>query len=169
MAKLGYLLVFGSLLANAAFGQGTFLFTWHGQSNLFQASFEVTQAEMQAGAPLGSSLFFNSISFTSSLSGVSYKYNSSLDPVGGGLNPWSWGMILYNTQSGTQINVSGGEPPVGAMQGLIIEHPFQPGQDFYYTEGGYWSFAAVPEPSAVALSILGIGCLFLMRRRAADH
>jgi hypothetical protein len=91
-----------------SFGQGTFLFTWHGQSNLFQASFEVTQAEMQPGAPLGSSVFFDSISFTNSLSGVSYKYNSSLDPVGGGLNPWSWGMILYNTQSGTQINVSGG-------------------------------------------------------------
>jgi hypothetical protein len=42
------------------------------------------------------------------------------------------------------------------MQGLIIEHPFQPGQDFYYTEGGYWSFAAVPEPSTGALLSLGV-------------
>jgi len=149
-------LLFFLALPVASFAQGTFLFTWHGQSNLFQASFEVTQAEMQPGAPLGSSVFFNSISFTSSLSAVSYKFNSSLDPVGGGLNPWSWGMIIYNTQTGTQINVSGGEPPIGAMQGLIIEHPFQPGQDFYYTEGGYWSFAAVPEPSTAALSTLGI-------------
>jgi len=144
------------LLPVSSFAQGTMLFTWHGQSNLFQASFEVTQAEMQPGAQLGSSIFFNSISFTSSLSGVSYKYNSSLDPVGGGLNPWSWGMILYNTQTGTQINVSGGEPPIGAMQGLIIEHPFQPGQDFYYTEGGYWSYSAIPEPSVAALSGLGL-------------
>lgn len=144
------------LLPVASFAQGTFLFTWHGQSNFFQASFEVTQAEMQPGAQLGSSLFFNSISFTSSLSGVSYKYNSSLDPVGGGLNPWSWGMILYNTQTGTQINVSGGEPPVGAIQGLIIEHPFQPSQDFYHTEGGFWTYSQIPEPSTVSLSTFGL-------------
>jgi len=150
------ILLLAFFLPVASFAQGTFLFTWHGNSNLFQASFEVTAAEMQPGAPLGGSVFFDSISFTSSLSGVSYTYNSSLDPVGGGLNPWSWGMILYNTQSGTQINVSGGEPPIGAMRGLIIEHPFQPGQDFYYTEGGYWSFAAVPEPSPVALSAFGL-------------
>lgn len=143
-------------------GQGAFLFTWHGQSNLFQASFEVTAAEMQSGTRLGSSVFFNSISFTSSLSGVSYKYDSSLDPVGGGVNPWSWGMVLYSTETGTQINVSGGEPPIGAMQGLIIEHPFQAGQNFYYTEGGYWTYSVVPEPSVAALSGLGL----LLARRA---
>lgn len=142
--------------AQIAKGQGTMLFTWHGQSNLFQASFEVTEAEMQPGARLGSPVFFNSISFTSSLSGVSYTYDSSRDPVGGGVNPWSWGTVLYNAESGTQINASGGEPPIGAMQGLIVEHPFQAGQNFYYTEGGYWSYAQVPEPSVGALSALAL-------------
>src|SRR5262249_44195789 len=66
------LLILVLFIPFASFAQGTVLFTWHGNSNFFQASFEVTQAEMDSGQPFNSSLFTNTVQI-SSLDGLMYR------------------------------------------------------------------------------------------------
>src|SRR6266516_792985 len=72
----------------ASFAQGTFLFTWHGQSNYFQASFILTDAEMQPGATFSSPEFTNSVSINS-LSSISYNPKADGSLFLGGVNPWA--------------------------------------------------------------------------------
>src|SRR5437762_3511288 len=117
------LLLLALFLPLASFAQGTMLFTWHGQSNLFQGSFQLSETQTQPGAPLGSSVFFNSISFTSSLSGIPYVYDSHNDVTLGSINPWVFVIDLFDITHGTQLTIYGGEPPVGGMAGSIEEHP----------------------------------------------
>src|SRR4051812_42254875 len=55
-------------------GQGTMLFTWHGDSNFFQASFEATQVDLQPGSKLSDSpLFLSTLSITNPDGGM-YHY-----------------------------------------------------------------------------------------------
>jgi hypothetical protein len=146
--------------------QGTVQFVWHGSSNLFQASFQVTQAEMSGSSLSGSSVFVDSISVTSRLSGVTYRYDvAQFDQVAGTVNPWSFFVIFYDSQQSTQLQMSGGEPPVGAMAGGFVEHPYLSSQTFNYSEGGYWSYSIVPEPSAIALVVLGAVVFVVCKRR----
>ena len=56
------ILLLGFFLPMTCFGQGTMLFTWHGVSNYFQASFEITAAESQPGVRWTSDLFLDSMS-----------------------------------------------------------------------------------------------------------
>jgi hypothetical protein len=154
------------LLYSSAFAQSTVQFVWHGNSNLYQASFQLTDAEMQPGVPMGSSVFFNSLTVTSSLTGLTYNYDPHYDHVSGGVNPWSFAVTLYNLTIGTQVSMYGGEPPVGAMAGGFTEHPFQPGPDFFYSEGGSFTYAAVPEPSSTELcSLVLVLCFYRETRR----
>jgi hypothetical protein len=165
MKKRVSLLVLSLLCSTDLFSQG-YVFTWHGDSNLYQASFQLTESEMQPDVPIGSSGFFNSLTVTSSLTGVTYTYDPQYDHVAGGVNPWSFGITLYNLGSGTEVTIYGGEPPVGAMAGGFTEHPFQPGPDFFYSEGGYFSFSAIPEPSVVVLAAIGTVVLTLKNAKA---
>lgn len=59
-------------LPTASFAQGTMLFTWHGQNNYFQASFQCTLDETLPGSIFNSSLWTNSIQITS-LDGLTYQ------------------------------------------------------------------------------------------------
>lgn len=150
------------LLSATAFAQATFLFIWHGNSNFFQASFQVTDAEMQ-GAPLGSSDFTNSVSI-SSLSGITYNVKVDASLFAGGVNPWAFHITFIDFNDGTEVVATGGEPPRGAMAGSIEEKPIS-GSDLFF-ETGHWSYTQIPEPSATVLSIVGILC-FLRRRATA--
>src|SRR5712675_3602470 len=95
-----------AICANRAHAQGTFLFTWHGNSNLFQASFEVTAAEMQPGAEWNSPLFLSSLSVTNPL-GYSYHGGSSSSLGGGGVYPeggtWYVTFQLNDYSRGTEV------------------------------------------------------------------
>src|SRR5437879_554502 len=75
------------LCANSIFAQGTFEFTWHGDSNYFQASFDVTGAEMQPGAVFNSPLFLSSMSVTNPL-GQTYHGGDSSSAGSGSYIPW---------------------------------------------------------------------------------
>jgi hypothetical protein len=152
MKMLKLLFIALAFLPGAAMAQGTFLFTWHGSSNLFQASFEVTAAEMQPGAEWNSPLFLNSMSVTNPL-GYSYHGGSSSSLGGGGVYPdgstWYVTFQLNDYSRGTEVLLGG-----QGSQGLIHEKPFS-GPDTYY-EPGYWSYTVIPEPSTGALLALGV-------------
>ena len=53
MRTLYWLLVFALFGINSAVAQGTVLFTWHGDSNFFQATFQVPGEELQPGTHFG--------------------------------------------------------------------------------------------------------------------
>jgi len=149
-----------AFLPGAVMAQGTFLFTWHGNSNLFQASFEVTAAEMQPGAEWNSPLFLSSMSVTNPL-GYSYHGGSS-SSLGGGVNPdgstWYVTFQLNDYSPGPEVLLGG-----QGSQGLIHEKPFS-GPDIYF-EPGYWIYAYVPEPST--MSLLAVAAI-VWRARTAE-
>jgi hypothetical protein len=64
-----------------------YLFTWHGDSNVFKASFEVNGDEMQPGAVFNSPLFLSSISVTNPL-GQTYHGGDSSSAGSGTYIPW---------------------------------------------------------------------------------
>lgn len=137
----------------ASFAQGTFQFTWHGNSNYFQASFVVTGAEMQPGAMFSSPDFTNSVQ-VDSLSGISYNLKDNSNFILGGVNPWSWEIAMFDFNRGTEIFLNGGEPPRGGMVGTIEEKPMS-GSDLFF-ERGFWTVMEIPEPSVAALAGLGL-------------
>jgi hypothetical protein len=147
MVKLRCLFALGLFCANAVFAQGTVLFTWHGQSNFFQASFEVTAAEMQPGAIWNSDAFSNSITITS-LSGATYHNDNPYDYAAGGTYANGTGpyfsTALLNFGTSTEVLVS---------SALIHERSFS-GGDIYF-EPGYWTYTAIPERSVASLLALG--------------
>jgi len=148
------------LSAQVAKGQGTMLFAWHGNSNLFQASFQVTQSETQPGVPLGSQVFYDSLSVTNPVGNV-YHYDSSA-MIAGCLNPWAFGMTFFDFGRSTELFADGGEPPRGGMAGLIQEKQMS-GPDLW-DETGFWTAMSIPEPSAITIFALA-GCTWLLRRR----
>ena len=121
---------------------------------------------MQSGVPLSSPVFFNSISFTSSLSGIAYVYDTNNDNTLGSLNPWVFIINLFDITHGTQLSIYGGEPPVGGMAAFIEEHTVVPGPYFDYTENGYFSVSSIPEPSPVALFAVAAGVFAVWKKRA---
>jgi hypothetical protein len=152
MAKLGCLLVLGSLLASAAFGQGTMLFAWHGQNNYFQASFQCTMDETLPGSNFNSSLFTNSIQITS-LDGLTYRATDQFPApyIGGHFGPpLSLTFILadQNTESSIHVVVV---PNQGAA--IFENSPLPNGHN---GEQGFWSYQVIPEPSTGALAGLGL-------------
>jgi hypothetical protein len=150
------LLSIGLFSIKAALAQGTFQFTWHGASNFFQASFEVTDGEMQPGAVFNSALFYNSIAITSP-SGFTYRYDGNPDWAAGGCyangTGWNFGAGLVDFPDGTEVSVAGQGYFGVAGEGGIDEKPLS-GPDLWY-ETGYWTYASVPEPSTTALLALG--------------
>ena len=148
------------VMANAVEGQGTFLWTWHGNSNYFQASFQVTEAEMQPGSTFNSPLFTNSISI-SSLDGLIYYATNYPSPyAGGGFGPpLRLGIILVDQATLSRIEVSA-VPDQGSS--IVEDSPLPMGR---HGESGFWSYSYVPEPGVAALFVTGALLAFLRRTR----
>jgi hypothetical protein len=157
-STLGILL----LSVAAVVGQGTFEFTWHGDSNVFQASFSVTGAEMQPGAAFSSPLFLSSMSVTNPLGQTYHGADASSDGSGSYI-PWVLGFQLNDFQRSTEVLIHSGDyaGSTHRTSGEIREETFS-GVGIFY-ERGYWSVAQVPEPSTVA--VLGVGGLLWLSRR----
>lgn len=139
----------GILLSVDAMGQGTMLFTWHGENNYFQASFEITGAEWQPGARWTSQLFSDSMS-VSSLSGATYHGGDTSSAGTGGVYvdpPDAWWLTFQLNDSSRQVEML-------VSEGTMRERPFS-GADIYF-EPGYWTYTTIPEPSVGALSTLGL-------------
>ena len=136
-----------------------YLWTWHGDLNLFQGSFEVTDAEMLAGAQFGSSLFTNSVSINS-LDGITYHANNSYALYAGTANP-SLNLTLVLADEGTLSQLTVRVVPNQASF-ITEDSPLPFGKGF---ENGVWTAQYIPEPSAVALlAVGGILCLVAVRR-----
>jgi len=144
--------------------QGTFQFTWHGDSNYFQATFQVTGAEMQPGANFSSDLFLTSMSVTNPL-GQTYHGGDSSSSGSGSYIPWGLYFHLNDFQRNTELIVEGGglsgsdHRTAGIMWEQIMSAP----NDLWF-ERGYWSVAQVPEPSCTTL--LGFSGLVLLYNKA---
>jgi hypothetical protein len=153
------LLILVLFIPFASFAQGTVLFTWHGDSNFFQASFETTQAEMDSGQPFNSSLFTNTVQI-SSLDGLMYRA-SEQQPApfiyGRFSPPLSLTFILadQSTLSRIEANVVPGQ---GAS--IVETSPLPNGRN---GESGFWSYEVIPEPSSATLSSFGL-LIFLGRK-----
>jgi len=158
MVKLSCLITLGLFCANSAFAQGTVLFTWHGNSNFFQAGFMVTAAEFQPGGHFTSQTFYDSIS-VDSLAGVHYSYGTT-GIADGDASPFALTIDLVDFGRSTEVHLGAGDD----FQGIIDEKPFS-GSSHLYTELGYWTYAYVPEPSAISLEIAGASLWRATKRR----
>jgi hypothetical protein len=153
-------LVFAMLIASNAVGQGTFLFRWHGQSNFFQASFEITEDDTLPGTRFRSPLFTNTVQITS-LDGLTYRASDVPNPfVGGSFSPLNLTFILadQNTLSRIEANVVPGQ---GAS--IVETSPLPNGN---HGETGFWSYEIIPEPSMCSLLACSLGTWFARKRNA---
>jgi hypothetical protein len=152
IVKLGCALALCLLNAKTSFGQGTVLFTWHGDSDLFHASFEVTSAEMQPGASWESSLFASSLTVTNPLGFVYHGGDSSSVGSGGVYSDGSFWLTytFVDFSRGTELHEGAGNGT-----GTIFEKPISGSITSF--ENGYWTYSVVPEPSS--LSLIGLGAV----------
>jgi hypothetical protein len=154
--------LFSLFLPLASFAQGTMLFTWHGQHNYFQASFQITEDDALPGTFFRSNLFTNTIQITS-LDGVTYRASDDPNPlIGGAFGPplaLTFVLADQNTLSRISVNVVPGQ---GAS--IVETSPLPNGNNL---ENGFWTYELVPEPSTTALAILGAGILLTKKQRAS--
>jgi PEP-CTERM motif len=149
-----------TLCANAAFAQGTMLYTWHGNNNLFQASFQIYDYQQTPGSYFEYGPFAPSFTVTSLDHVFLPGTFSSATDAGNGYLPYLKFTVRLTDPSfpGATIYAFCDDSLVGADEiHEQINHVNTSG------EGGYWSFAPVPEPSAV--SLLTLGLLALLGRR----
>ena len=141
--------------ANPLFAQGTFEFTWHGDSNYFQAMFEVTGAEMQPGAVFNSPLFLSSMSVTNP-AGQTYYGGDSSSAGSGSYIPWGLNIQMNDFSRNTEVLLFNADYAGNTHRtsGIIEEKPFSD-PNFLWSERGYWSVAQVPEPSLGSMLIAG--------------
>ena len=148
--KLCSLLLLAACQATAGFAQGTLEFTWHGQNNYFQASFQVTEAETLPGSIFNSSLWTNSIQITS-LDGLTYRASDDPAPYifGSFGPPFNLTYILADQSTESSIDVV-----VVPGQGAAI-YESSPLPNGHNAEQGFWTYDLTPEPSPSALLALG--------------
>jgi len=143
--------LFVVLFAKQAYGQGTMLFTWHGQNNYFQASFQITMDETLPGTRFNSLLFTNTVEITS-LDGLTYRASNQFPAphISGCFEPLGFTYILadQNTESSLYVTVVPGQ---GAAINEISNLP-----NGRHGEYGFWDYEVIPEPSVAALSGLGL-------------
>src|SRR6267378_902284 len=135
MKVLKFLLLVLSLPIGS-FAQGTMLFTWHGNNNYFQASFQTTMDETLPGSIFNSSLWTNSIQITS-LDGLTYRASNQQPAphISGRFGPpLGFTYILADQNTESSISVS-----VVPFQGASIDE-FSPLPNGHNGEQGFWSY-----------------------------
>jgi PEP-CTERM motif len=145
-------------------------FTWEGNSNLFQGTFDVTDAEMAQ-----TNMFFYSLSLTNSISitspdgyhfqwGPGDTYGADGFGVGGSALTNSFLVQIY---SPTPI-AGGGYLEINANKNSMQEILITPGPStptVLNSETGSWNITYVPEPSALGLLAGGAAACWIGRRR----
>lgn len=144
-------LLIGLLFATTASAQGTFLYTWHGNSGLFQASFQVTAEENQPGQYFESQTFYNSIRFVSPDDTFTYIWPD--DIAEGQVAPFTLSFILFDKASQLELAAH-----ANSTAALMDEINMQSNSDVW-SEWGHWTCTSVPEPSGGLLIALGAAVL----------
>jgi hypothetical protein len=152
------------LCAASAFAQGTIRFDWHGDHNLFQASFQVYDYQMAPGGnfegPDWSSGKYQDALFdrTFTITGPYFNfvpgtcYGTGGDPIHNGFD------INRNLMIG--VNARNGDYDASASSNVVGEGYL----DQSLWEYGYWTWAPIPEPSA--FSLFGLGLLAMYMKKA---
>ncbi|SPE57219.1 exported hypothetical protein [Verrucomicrobia bacterium] len=165
-------LAFGLLALGPQTVLANYLFTWEGRSNLFQGTFEVTDAEMSE-----SNKYFYFLSLSNSISifspdGRDFRWsaNPPMGPdyfgVGGGSLLSTFGIGLDYPQTTAQGNIL----EVDANNDSVQEWSWPPlgvggSASLLYSETGQWEVSNVSEPSAAALLALGTAVWLIRRHR----
>jgi hypothetical protein len=169
MKNLACLIVMATVVAPNLSARAEYQFTWEGNSNLFQGTFDVTDAEMAQ-----TNKFFYSLSLTNSISitspdgylfqwGPGNTYGGDGFGVGGSALTNSFGIQIYYPTA----LASGGYLELSANKSSMQEILIAPGQanNPIYTETGSWNITYIPEPAAAALLALGITACGIGRKR----
>jgi hypothetical protein len=132
--------------------QGTpdYLWTWNGDSGLFQGSFEATSGEMQPNAVTGNGLF--NLSITSPNGTWFSNLGTGDHTLFQYINSYTYGITVFDP--------SGVELVAGSM-GMSE----QLGNTTLFGEQGYWSITSIPEPCSAALLALGAAAWFVKRKK----
>src|SRR6266436_6258784 len=157
--KTWKLILFVVLFTKQAYGQGTMLFTWHGQNNYFQASFQITMDETLPGSIFNSSLWTNSIQVTS-LDGLTYRASDQkpVAHIAGRFGP-PLGLTYILADQATESSITVAVVP---FPGAAISEN-SPLPNGHYAEQGFWSYEVIPEASTASLSTFGL-LMFLGRK-----
>jgi hypothetical protein len=156
--KKTFLAAFLLCASSTAFAQGIIQFDWHGDQNLFQASFQVWDYQMSPNSNFEPGLFDETFTIkcpdfdfspgTVRGTGGSPMHNGF--DVNGNLmlgvqcpEPWSRVGWWASASTGVYPHINAGNDTLGIS----------------YGERGYWTWAPIPEPSTFAL--LGLGLLAL--------
>src|ERR1041384_3792971 len=151
------------LLTVTAKAQGTiYLWTWYswGVSQTFHGSFEVTEAEMQPGAVFNSDLFYRTIYFTNVLSGYEFRYDAPWSSVQVSLDPFYFNMVHHDAAHTASLAVVA-VGPGPQFAGTINESD---PNGAHWGQQGYWQYEVIPEPSVMALCVIGATAWFINRR-----
>ncbi len=147
--------------ATSSFAQGIIQFDWQGDQNLFQASFQVTEAEYALGWPYGTSAPSTLMCQTLTVTAPDHIYGPGLLCLGWTeTTPDNWHRVC----------VCYGDPDQTFPGRIYLSSdPVSIGEDgsVVATESGSWSSFVVPEPSCAAL--LGLGLLGLYMKRATSR
>jgi hypothetical protein len=153
-------LLLGTLLCTTtARGQGTFLWTWHGYSNFFQGSFEVTAADMDPNGSFTSQLFRDSLNFVAP---DGYMFDS------GQLGLQPYGRFLPGSNPIVDLDISFFNPIT--VRGLDVVATPQFGVAYLsggWYEQGYWTYTATPEPTTA--SLVAVAAILWAAARSGRH
>jgi len=163
MKQLKTILAATVVCAAAFVSHADYLWTWHGDSNVFQASFEVTGDELQPGAVFNSPLFLSSMAVTNPL-GQIYQATDANSGGSGSYVPWVLGYQINDFQRNTEVLIHSGDYE-GSTHRTSTETQEQTFSGVgVFSERGYWSFTQIPEPSVSALLTVG-GIALVTKRR----
>jgi len=150
--SLCFLLIF---VAAHALAQGNFLYTWHGNQNLFQAAFQVPPSENQPGAYFEGGTFRSTFTVTSPDAAYPPNTFASGEDASGFGPPLQLSVIMRNSSTGTGILVSS----AGTDFYFISEYLLSAPSVITWREQGHWTSAQIPEPSAATIAVLGLAAL----------
>ena len=127
------------LCATGALAQGTFLVSWHGYSNEFQASLEIPAFPYEPGSTWGTNITDVMAETVSVLDpmGNSYSAANAAIRVGGGINRsgyWYFSMFLDNFDTGWEVVLGG---TGGSLNDMTTESNMFSNQRNF--EHGFWT------------------------------